>query len=170
MTADSVRIVEGLQPGAIGTITALHGAYYAQNWTFGTVFEAKVARELAGFATRQQDNDLVLLGLKGPEVVASLILDLHDPESGARGAHLRWFIVAPGTSGTGLGRAMMIRAMAHVDAHANGRAWLTTFAGLHSARHLYERFGFVLTQEEAGDAWGTRVREQEFRRAPVPAS
>ena len=61
---------------------------------------------------------------------------------------------------------MMTKAMAHADTHANGKVWLTTFDGLKPARHLYESFGFHLTREELGKAWGTQVREQEFHRAP----
>ena len=153
-------------PGAIGAIASLHGEYYAEHWGFGVFFEAKVASELSAFAMRKADDDLALLARDGDGLAASLILDLNDPASSARGAHLRWFIVADRYRGTGLGRQFMARAMAHVDAHAAGRCWLTTFAGLHPARALYEAHGFALTHEAEGEAWGVRVREQEFQRAP----
>ena len=42
--------------------------------------------------------------------------------------------------------------------------YLNTFKGLDAARHLYESFGFVLTQEEDGSQWGSTVTEQQFRR------
>lgn len=54
--------------------------------------------------------------------------------------------------------------MAHVDCFAGGRSWLTTLAGLVAARHLYEAYGYDLVHEADGEAWGTRVREQEFQR------
>lgn len=151
-------------PGSVGEIIALHGNFYAANWGFGSFFEAKVALELAGFANRSTDSDLVLIANDDDGVTASLILDLNDPGSGSRGAHLRWFITADRCRGTGIGRAFMARAVAHADEHCEGRMWLTTFAGLKSARHLYEDFGFKLAHEAEGEAWGTRVREQEFRR------
>ncbi len=150
--------------GAIGEITRLHAQHYAEHWGFGLFFEAKVARELADFAGRTTDPDLVLIAQDNDGVAASLILDLHDPDSGDRGAHLRWFISSDRCRGTGIGRQMMSRAMDHVDAHARGRCWLTTFAGLAPARHLYESFGFKLAHEADGEAWGTVVTEQEFRR------
>lgn len=151
-------------PGAIGTIAALHGQHYARHWGFGAYFEAKVAFELGAFALRTASDDLVLLAQDAAGLAASLILDLNDPASGPRGAHLRWFIAADRARGTGVGREMLARAMAHADAHTGGKAWLTTFAGLAPARHLYECFGFALTHSAEGEAWGTRVTEQEFQR------
>lgn len=151
-------------PGAIGSIVALHGMHYARHWQFGTFFEAKVARELSQFAMRKTDSDLVLLATDEEGVAASLILDLNDPDSGTRGAHLRWFIAADRCRGSGVGRDFMQRAIAHAEQHSAGRAWLTTFAGLEPARHLYESCGFVLKREVEGEAWGTRVLEQEFHR------
>ena len=157
-------IREGFDPGSLGQIVALHGAHYAASWGFGTVFEAKVAREIAEFAGRCATDDLVLVAVDEDGVAASLILDVHDPQSGARGAHLRWFIAHERCRGRGIGREMLARACAHADAHSGGAMWLSTFAGLHAARHLYGAHGFELVYEAEGAAWGTVVTEQEFRR------
>lgn len=151
-------------PGDIGAIAALHGRYYATHWGFGTYFEATVARQLAEFALRQGPEDLVLVARDASGFAGSLILDLSDPTSGPRGAHLRWFILADRCRGTGIGRTMMGRAMDHADAHAGGAVWLTTFQGLDAARSLYQQHGFTLVHEAPGTAWGTEVLEQEFRR------
>ncbi|MFT5785678.1 MAG: GNAT superfamily N-acetyltransferase [Ascidiaceihabitans sp.] len=159
-----MEITNTFLPGALGTIVTLHGQYYAKNWGFGTFFEAKVAHEVAEFASRFASNDLVLLATDAEGVAASLILDLNDPVSGQRGAHLRWFISADRCRGTGIGRSLMDRAVLHADKHADGHMWLTTFAGLLPARHLYESYGFKLVSENEGQAWGTAVKEQEFRR------
>ncbi len=157
-------ISEEFAPGALGEIVTLHSRFYAAQWGFGLFFETKVAREIAEFADRVAQKDLVLIAKDKEGVAASLILDLNDPISGDRGAHLRWFICADRCRGTGIGRKLMNRAVAHAEANSAGRMWLTTFAGLKPARHLYEEFGFSLASEQEGEAWGTRVREQEFRR------
>ena len=159
-----MKIFTEFAPGSLGTIIALHGQHYAQNWGFGTFFEAKVAHELAAFAGRMASNDLVLLTYDDEGLAASIVLDLNDPVSGERGGHLRWFICAERCRGTGIGRTLMDRAMSHADKHSNGNVWLTTFAGHEPARHLYESYGFVLKHEQEGEAWGTVVTEQEFRR------
>lgn len=159
-----MRIERVFSPGDLGDVVALHGRHYAEHWGFGAFFEAKVARELAEFAARRAPDDLCLIAADGEGLCGSLILDLHDPASQGRGAHLRWFIVAERARGTGLGGRLMAEATAHVDAREGGSAWLTTFAGLDAARRLYERHGFVLAAEAEGAAWGVTVREQEFRR------
>ena len=43
---------QGYLPGAIGRIAALHARYYHRQAGFGVAFEARVARELAGFCER----------------------------------------------------------------------------------------------------------------------
>jgi GNAT superfamily N-acetyltransferase len=158
-------IREGMVPGALGRIVQLHGTFYAREWGFGPYFEAKFASELAAFCQRQADpRDLVLLGFEQDELEASLILDLNDPESGGRGAHLRWFICSDHRRGSGVGRNLMQRAIKHVDLHADGKCWLTTFAGLDAARTIYEEFGFSLVEENPGESWGVTVSEQTFIR------
>ncbi|WP_341233815.1 GNAT family N-acetyltransferase [uncultured Sulfitobacter sp.] len=152
-------------PGAIGQIIQMHGVHYAKHWGFTSYFEAKVADQIAKFTQNKQDTDLVLIARDDQGVAASLILDLHDPESGTRGAHLRWFICADRCRGTGMGRKLMSLAVAHAETHSNGKMWLTTFAGLEPALHLYRSFGFVLHAESEGDVWGTVVNEQEYHRA-----
>lgn len=161
-----MQIETAFFPGALGEIVALHARHYAQHWNFGTFFEAKVASELAAFAARMKATDFVLLARDDHGLAASMILDLHDPESGLRGAHLRWFIAADRCRGTGIGRQFMDHATAHADAHCDGKVWLTTFAGLAPARHLYESYGFNLAHENEGAAWGVSVLEQEFQRHP----
>ncbi len=160
-----MKISEVFFPGAIGQIISLHGAYYAKHWGFTTYFEAKVASQISEFSELRQPNDLVLIAHDTEGVAASLILNLNDPESASRGAHLRWFICAERCRGTGIGRRLLVRAVSHADMHTQGRVWLRTFAGLEPALHLYRSFGFVLSSEAEGDAWGTIVKEQEYCRS-----
>lgn len=156
-------------PGAIGAIAKFHGEYYSKHWDFGVFFEAKVAEGLSSFALRKSEQDLVLLAVDDDGLAASLTLDLGDPESGDRGAHLRWFFAEDRCRGTGLGRQLMTRAMDHADRYVGGKAWLTTFAGLKPALALYEAFGFELAEEFDGATWGIGVQGQEFRRAQAQA-
>jgi len=159
-----MKVSEVFLTGSIGEVVTLHAKYYQSEWGFGVFFEAKVASEIAEFTNRKTAQDLILIAYDEDGVAASLILDVKDPLSSGRGSHLRWFIVADRCRGTGIGRQLIERAVSHATTHTNGRMWLTTFAGLEPARHLYESFGFELVSETEGDAWGTIVKEQEFRR------
>lgn len=163
-----MQIVEHFIPGTIGSIVKLHGCYYAQNWGFGTFFEAKVAGDIAGFATRKIPTDLFLLAIDDVGVAASMILDLNDSDSGQRGAHLRWFIAADRCRGTGIGRKLMGRAVNHAALHSGGKIWLTTFSGLEPARHLYEEFGLRLSPNRkarhgAPKCWSRSSTAKAFR-------
>ncbi|MCC8400668.1 helix-turn-helix domain-containing GNAT family N-acetyltransferase [Paraburkholderia sp. MMS20-SJTN17] len=155
------EIVEGYQPGCIGDITSLHGRYYAEHWGFGAFFEKKVATELAAFAgALPAEGNGLWLYVENGRTLGSVVID-GDDETGV--AHLRWFIVDDSLRGSGMGRQLLSQAMRFVDERFN-ETYLWTFKGLDAARHLYESFGFRLSEESEGAQWGTRVVEQRFDR------
>lgn len=159
--AVAARIVEGYQPGCIGDIASLHARFYSEHWGFGAFFEQKVATGLAEFVdTLPADGKALWLYVENGRSLASLVIDGND-ETGV--AHLRWFIVDDSLRGSGVGRQLMARAMKFVDGRFS-ETYLWTFKGLDAARHLYESFGFQLTEESEGTQWGTTVVEQRFSR------
>ena len=159
--AVAARIVEGYQPGCIGDIASLHARFYSEHWGFGAFFEQKVATGLAEFVdTLPADGKALWLYVENGRSLASLAIDGND-ETGV--AHLRWFIVDDSLRGSGVGRQLMSRAMKFVDERFS-ETYLWTFKGLDAARHLYESFGFQLTEESEGTQWGTTVVEQRFSR------
>ena len=78
------------------------------------------------------------------------------------GAHLRWFILSDALRGQGVGNQLINAAMDFCRNNKYPRVYLWTFAGLHAARHLYERAGFSLVEQHRGAQWGTEVEEQRF--------
>ena len=155
--------LSGYKPGAIGRLTELHARYYDAEWGFGLFFEAKVAAELAEFLGRYDETrDLFRVatidGSIDSRIVGGIAIDGGDP----RGARLRWFIVAPEAQGSGVGRLLMDEALGFCRRAKFRRVFLTTFAGLDAARHLYEAYGFTLAEERDDDGWGSKVREQVF--------
>ncbi len=143
---DEIEIT-GYTPGAIGRVTELHGTYYAKHWGLGLYFEAKVATELAAFLSRfDHAHDGAWIAHANGEIVGSIFIDGSDAE----GARLRWFIIAEAYQGRGLGNRLMEEAVSFCKSKGFSRVYLTTFAGLDTARHLYEKFGFRLCAEEDG--------------------
>ena len=162
--APNARVVEGYRPGCIGDVTSLHARFYAHHAGFGVYFERKVATELAAFDESLPAPDKALwLVMDGERTLGSLAID---GDAKTRVAHLRWFIIDDTLRGSGVGRQLMARAMDFVDAHYD-ETYLWTFKSLDAARHLYESFGFTLTDEAEGTQWGTSVIEQRFARRPV---
>ena len=75
---------------------------------------------------------------------------------------MRFFIVDSAHRGAGLGEQLMRTALDFCRSAGHQRVFLTTFAGLDAARKLYERHGFVLTEERSDRTWGLEVTEQRF--------
>ncbi|MGF6372593.1 GNAT superfamily N-acetyltransferase [Paraburkholderia sp. RAU6.4a] len=100
------------------------------------------------------------LYVENGRTLASVVID-GDNDTGV--AHLRWFIVDDSLRGAGIGRQLLSHAMRFVDERFD-ETYLWTFKGLDAARHLYESFGFRLSEESEGTQWGTRVVEQRFNR------
>ncbi len=157
---DEVRI-ESYRPGAIGRITELHAAYYSEFSGFGLFFEAKVASEMSEFMMRfDNEYDGFWLAVKGDEIIGSVAID--GAERKTKGAHLRWYIVDPKSQGSGIGSALMQKAVDFCKQKKFKRVYLWTFKGLDAARHLYEKYGFTLSKEQEGGQWGVVVKEQMF--------
>ena len=104
----------------------------------------------------------MFLAVEGKRIVGSLIVDGGEPAAAANGVHLRWFIIDDAYRGRGIGKMLIGAAMDFVAAAGLARCYLTTFAGLDTARSLYERAGFKLVREARSETWGTPVAEQVF--------
>jgi GNAT superfamily N-acetyltransferase len=144
-------------------VVALQARYYAAAWGFGPFFEAKLARELAEFAGRYDPRqDLILSAADGERTIGAVTIDGGDPHAPGGLLHLRWFILADGCRGRGIGRALLDEGLAFARATGRAGIYLWTFAGLDAARRLYDAAGFRLAEEHPGDTWGTRVTEQRF--------
>ena len=156
-----VEILSEYIPGAIGKVVELHATYYAQQWGFGLFFEAMVATGLASFLSRfDERHDLFWVAVHDQRIVGSITID--GSEAVMNGAHLRWFILDPEYQGRGIGKELMGVAMRFCEEKNFQRVYLSTFAGLDSARHLYEKWGFKLFEDNESNTWGIRVREQTF--------
>lgn len=151
----------GYRPGALGTVCAMQAEYYAGAWDFGAAFETKVAGDMAAFVARfDPAHDLFVIAERDGAIVGSITVDGGETDQGL--AHLRWFIVSDAARGTGLGHALMDRAVAFAADKRLPGLYLDTFAGLDAARHLYEAAGFRLVNSQEDTTWGRPVEEQRF--------
>ncbi len=153
--------LSGYIPGAIGRIVELHGKYYHEHWGFDLFFESKVATELSEFLCRfNKARDGFWVATVEEKMVGSIAIDGIHFDS--KGAHLRWFIVAPENQGQGIGKILFEEAIQFCRRTRFNRVYLWTFAGLDGARHLYEKWGFRLCEQREGNQWGRTVIEQMF--------
>jgi len=156
-----IKITKGYIPGAIGRVVQMHGTYYYKNWNFGVYFESKIARELAEFIDRYDENrDGFWNAVSNSRIEGSITIDGIHAES--KGAHLRWFIMSDVLRGKGTGSKLMEKAVTFCKQKHYPKIYLWTFRGLDAARHLYEKFGFTLADEHQDEGWGTKVYAQKF--------
>lgn len=160
--AGEIEISTQLKPGDLGQIVALHAREYEKIAGFGIEFEALVAGDMADFITRNHPESRIWIA-RAPEgtVLGSIAIDLH---SGPDDTHLRWFLLSSAARGTGLGRRLLNAAIEYADTQEVRTTILWTFKGLDTARAMYEKHGFTLTHEQAGERWGSTVIEQQFQR------
>lgn len=156
-----VSVEKGYIPGCIGRICELHARFYSKLVGFGLPFESKVARELAEFCTRYDgQRDGLWLAIYDGQVHGSIAID--GVHADGEGVHLRWFITSDEIRGGGTGTALLSAALDFCKIRGYQQVYLWTFAGLNSARHLYEKFGFQLVHQQRGAQWGLEVDEQRF--------
>ena len=158
-----ISITTGYAPGVIGDVVALQGRYYARLVGFGAFFEEQVATELAEFFSRfDPANDGFWAARRGDAFLGSIAIDARKRR--IDGARLRWFIVDESCRGLGLGSRLLQAALVHCDDRKFRKIYLTSFAGLDAARHLYEKHGFVLKKQARDSHWGQEEVEQLFVR------
>jgi GNAT superfamily N-acetyltransferase len=156
-----VQIRRGYTAGSIGRVVELHGNYYHDHWGFGPFFETKVATELAEFMARYDERrDGFWTAVVEGRVEGAIAADGF--RAGEHGAHLRWFIVSDELRGGGIGYQLISTAIDFCRSRGYKSVYLWTFEGLNAARHIYEKVGFTLAEQQSGSQWGTEVIEQRF--------
>jgi len=151
----------GYYPGVVGKITEAHAVYYHENWGFDVSFETQVGRELSEFVDAfQESRDGLWVATVGGEFAGSVVVD--GREASTEGARLRWFIVVPSFQGTGLGKALLARAVEFCRIRNYPKVFLWTFKGLDAACTLYEGENFRLCREHVEAPWGQTITEQLF--------
>jgi N-acetylglutamate synthase-like GNAT family acetyltransferase len=162
----AVTIRTGPRPGDLGTVLALHGRLYAEEFGYNEEFEAHVAKGLATFADRlgaaREDASLpepgwVWLAEDDGEVVGMVALTVEEDGAG----QLRWFLVAPHARG-GLGRVLLDSVLDQAGKAGLRHVRLWTVDGLDAAARLYTRAGFRRTEEVPGHRFGRDLVEVRY--------
>ena len=153
--------IKGYYPGVVGKITELHAVYYHEHWGFDVTFETQVGGELSDFVRQlDRDRDGLWAAVKKGEFAGAIAIDGAD--AFGDGARLRWFIVDPRYQGSGIGKNLILQAIAFCRQNRFPKLYLWTFKGLEDARKLYEAVGFRLSEESQIAQWGQNITEQKY--------
>jgi len=155
---DDIRIRTELRPGDIGYVIYMHGRLYKKEYNYGIEFETYVAAGLAEFYQQYDpQKDRVWICEHRNNIVGFLLL-MHRGDA----AQLRYFILKPQYRGIGLGNKLMTLYVEHLKQCKYKVSYLWTTDELPASAHLYQKFGFKLTEQKRSTAFGKPVTEQRY--------
>jgi DNA-binding MarR family transcriptional regulator/GNAT superfamily N-acetyltransferase len=151
---DSSFVLRGPQPGDIGWIVQQHGIIYAQEYGWNEEFEGLVAGIAADF-----------LRAHDPKREYCWIAEHRGENAGCvflvaktkRIAQLRLLLVHPRARGLGIGNRLVTECIRFARNAGYQKMVLWTNNVLAAARRLYEKAGFVLTEQEPHESFGVKL-------------
>ncbi|MER7716270.1 GNAT family N-acetyltransferase [Streptomyces flaveolus] len=140
------------RPGDLGWVVMAHGELYAREFGFTTEFEALVAKIVGDYAAKHSpDQEAAWIAEVDGERAGCVFVVAADQPGVAK---LRVLLVTPAARGLGLGTRLVERSLAFAREAGYRSVTLWTTDNLASARRIYERFGFVLVEEEPQHSFG----------------
>ena len=158
--SDEIQIRYDLHPGDLGLVTLLHGRYYGELLGYNHIFEAYVAESLAELGKQYDPSrDRLWIAEQDGRPVGSIGLLAKEDNQ----AQLRWLLVDESVQGRGLGGQLLDLCLSFATEARYDSIYLWTVHTLDAAAHLYERAGFVLTEElPPSRLWGPELAEQRY--------
>ncbi|OJJ20096.1 hypothetical protein BKI52_16625 [marine bacterium AO1-C] len=156
INSDQLTIRTEIQSGDLGYLTYLHGKLYGAEYGYNLVYEKYVAQGLAelmeGYDSKK--DHIWLIEDEGEIIGAIAIMG----RSG-KVAQLRYFLLLSQYRGLGLGKKLIQLALDFCVEAGYRAVYLWTATELEAAAYLYQKFGFVKTQEVTTHNWGKEVVE-----------
>ena len=155
--AFEIRIRQA-EPGDAGYVAYMHGRYYWKYHGFRPGAEYYFIKYLADFVRDPDGGRLWIAEADGNIVGSAAIVRVDDIA-----AQFRWFLVEENHQGKGIGSQLINTALDFCRENDYTHVFLWTFKGLDPARHLYEKAGFVLTEEKPNHEWSSaEITEQRM--------
>lgn len=150
--------IRPIQQGDAGYVAQLHGDFYSKHYKLSPIFEYYVMKSLTEFLSDTSDGELWIAEVNG-ERAGSIGIVLDNENT----AQLRWFILDKHYHGLGIGTSLLKTALQFCREKEYYHIYLWTFNLLNSARHLYKKFGFTITEEQENFEWSNeRLIEERW--------
>lgn len=150
--------IRPFQPGDVGYVAHLHGKLYDEKYKFGRTFEYYVMKGLTEFMINTDGGELWVAEADG-EIVGSIAITKFSNTA----AQLRWFILDENYQGKGIGKKLMETALNYCKDQNYMHVFLWTVSTLETARYLYKKYNFKLTEEKPNEEWtGKKLIEERW--------
>lgn len=150
--------IRTFQPGDVGFVAYLHGRLYENTYKFGRMFEYYVMKGLTEFMINTEGGELWIAEVEG-KIVGSIAVTKSDDNT----AQLRWFILDENYHGMGIGKKLLETAIHFCKKQGYKHVFLWTVNILETARYLYDKYNFRLTEEKENYEWtGSKIIEERW--------
>ncbi|PZS13339.1 MAG: GNAT family N-acetyltransferase [Pseudonocardiales bacterium] len=157
------------RPGDLGWVVVAHGELYSREFGWDTSFETLVARIVADYAERHDDQREAAWIAEVDDVRVGCVFCVTEDADTAR---LRILLVDPAARGQRLGSRLVKTCIDFARAAGYRRMVLWTNHPLVAARAIYLAAGFQLTAEHPHHSYGVDLVGQTYElpiaQLPVP--
>ena len=144
------------RPGDPSRVTYFYYKLYERQYGFNGTVERYFMDGMLELFDHPEGSQMWIAEESG-EVVGSVAI----VKKGEREAQLRWFGVDTALQGLGMGNRLLDIAMGFCREQGYTHVYLWTIEILKPARHLYGKYGFVLTETKRNNEWADRPLLEE---------